>query len=113
MLLTSRAREEVMNLGSRDKGQLLASLDFLRLTGGHPEEISRGKLRAIVTAMHDDPDKRLVIVYRRLTPDELRAQGRTGAKAGYVLLHVGIIDELGAVESAMELAEARLADASA
>jgi hypothetical protein len=110
VLFASAAREEAESLDRRIKASLLASLDFLSKQGWHPAEIRRkGRLRAFSVELSDvEPGKYLVVVFRELTPEELHTQRRRGADTGYIVHHIGIVNDLRLVDQALALAEARL-----
>lgn len=110
ILFSSAAAKEASSLRSQEKGELLSALEFLRAHGTFPTEIQRGgALRAFFIDLTSGiRPKRMIIVFRRLTRQELQAQGRTGADQGYIVYHIGVVDDPEAINQALALAEARL-----
>jgi hypothetical protein len=83
ILFTSAASEGVQSLSSTEKGELLASLDWLRDRGWLPSAVRRniGDKAFSVAPVSDD----LRIIYRQLSGDDLQRQGKDDASQGFLL----------------------------
>ena len=110
ILFASAAADEASSLTPTERVELLAALKSLAARGEHPFEIEhRGRLRALVVPLkHRGPGKQMIVVFRLLSKEELHRQGRTGYDAGFIVYHIGVVDDPKVLNAALDLAEARL-----
>jgi hypothetical protein len=88
ILIAEEPRRQISELSSKEKGILLANLDLLQTRGRHPAArdfaSGRSRYRIFGLPISGLPSGDLWVLFRELSEEELREQGRRGR--GFLIL---------------------------